>query len=323
MNPIIQQDIESIVSAPLPWKDFEGATVLVTGGAGFLPAYMVETLLYLNTNVLRKPAQLTVAARNEERARERFNAYKGRKDVVFWKHDLSEYYSGFHANYIVHAASLASPTSYLSSPVETLLPNTIGTASLLDGCNESNGFLFFSSGDAALPLDPLGPRACYGESKRMGETMCAAWHRQFGVPAKIVRISHTYGPGMRLNDGRVFADFTRDILNGGPIVLNSDGSAMRPFLYLADATIAFFTVLLKGEPAVIYNVANPKENISIGALAYRLGQQFNVEVDYRVPRKEAIYHSAPNIDKLQALGWEPKVYIEEGFERTVESYRCQ
>ena len=91
MNPIIQQDIESIVSAPLPWKDFEGTTVLVTGGAGFLPAYMVETLLYLNINVLRKPAQVTVVVRNEEKARNRFSAYKGRKDVTFWKHDLSEY----------------------------------------------------------------------------------------------------------------------------------------------------------------------------------------------------------------------------------------
>ena len=328
MNKIIQEDLQTIVSAPLPWKEFEGSTVLVTGGAGFLPAYMVETFLYLNTNVLRKPARVTVAVRNEERARERFSAYKGRKDVCFWLHDMSEYDDGIRRfDYIVHAASQASPKLYGSNPVETLLPNTIGTASLLNVSLDCKGFLFFSSGDAALPIDPLDLRACYGESKRMGETMCAAWHRQFGVPAKIVRISHTYGPGMRLDDGRVFADFTRDILNGGPIVLNSDGSAHRAFLYLAEATVAFFTVLLKGECAKAYNVANPYSYTSIADLANRLGVWFNIPVERRgekidTPIPQAVEGTGPyDITLLKELGWNPSVMIEQGFARTVESYR--
>jgi nucleoside-diphosphate-sugar epimerase len=129
-----------------------------------------------------------------------------------------------------------------------------------------------------------------------------------------------------LDDGRVFADFTRDILNGGPIILNSDGSAMRSFLYLADATKAFFTVLLKGESAKAYNVANPYTYTSIAHLARRLGVFFNIPVEFRekisdIPK--AVEGTGPyDITLLKDLGWNPATMIEEGFARTVESYRC-
>lgn len=329
MNKIIQQDLQTIVSAPLPWKDFEGATVLVTGGAGFLPAYMVETLLYLNKNVLSKPCRVIAFVRDMEHASERFKDYKGTNSgLELRQRDIVKPIDyEMRLTYIIHAASQASPKFYKSNPVGTLSPNVIGTWNALGVTKYCKSFLFFSSGDAALPIDPLDLRACYGESKRMGETMCAAWHRQFGVPAKIVRISHTYGPGMRLDDGRVFADFTRDILNGGPIVLNSDGSAHRAFLYLAEATVAFFTVLLKGECAKAYNVANPYSYTSIADLAKRLGVWFNIPVERRgekidTPIPRAVEGTGPyDITLLKALGWNPSIMLQEGFARTVESYR--
>jgi nucleoside-diphosphate-sugar epimerase len=323
MNRIIQDDLQSIVSAPLPWEDFAGASVLVTGGAGFLPAYMVETLLYLNREVLSKPCVITAFVRNWKRAEARF-AGPSRGDVCIVEGDVAIQGWIPPFDYIIHAASQASPSVYLTDPVGTLLPNTVGTNLLLKASRNCRGFLFFSSGSAALPPDPLDPRACYSESKRMGETMCAAYHRQFNLPAKIVRISHTYGPGMRLDDGRVFADFTRDILRGGPIVLRSDGLAYRPFLYLAEATIAFFTVLLKGEPAKAYNVANPAAYMSIRELADRLAARFRLATD---PPSLSTYVSAPpaipppDISDLNALGWNPHVTVEEGFSRTVESYK--
>jgi len=172
-------------------------------------------------------------------------------------------------------------------------------------------------------------RSCYGESKRMGETMCVSWASQFGVPTRMVRPFHTYGPGMRLDDGRVFADFVRDILKGGPIVLHSDGRARRSFCYLADAVAGFFTVLLKGEIGQAYNVANPDGECSIGELADRLANIYNVEGVYveRRARGESNYLSSPiggsrpSIEKLKALGWEARTTIEEGFQRTVRSYR--
>jgi len=346
MNSIVQQDIESIVAEPLPWESFSGANILVTGAAGFLPAYMVETLLFLNQS-LANPARVVALVRNEERARARFASYIGRDDLQIVVQDVAQPLTlSMPFDYIIHAASQASPVFYKTDPVGTLTANVLGTYHLLNLATQSpcKGFLFFSSGEVygnvkggsgdisesdGGYLDPTDVRSCYGESKRMGETMCVSWAHQFGVPTHIVRPYHTYGPGMRLDDGRVFADFVRDILGGGPIVLMSDGSSRRCFCYLSDATVAFFSVLLKGGVGQAYNVANPNGECSIGELADRLALQFKDE-GIRVERRDrgkSIYvpspiaGAMPSIDKLKALGWLPRKTIEEGFERTVLSYR--
>ena len=159
--------------------------------------------------------------------------------------------------------------------------------------------------------------------------MCVSWAQQFGVPTHIVRPFHTYGPGMRLDDGRVFADFVRDILKGGPIVLHSDGSARRSFCYLADATAGFFAVLLKGKVGHAYNVANPDQECSIAELADRLAAVYKSEGVYveRKVRTDSAYvpspivGTRPSVDKLKSLGWQARKSIEDGFQRTVNSYR--
>jgi len=198
VKSIVHQDIASIVEEHLPWDNFSGANVLVTGAAGFLPAYMVETLLHLNQSFLSKPARVVALVRNEKRARARFAAYTGRSDleiVVQNAADPLEVQTQF--NYIIHAASLASPTFYKTDPVGTLLPNVLGTYHLLNAAKHSycKGFLFFSSGavygvakDGSVAtqeheggyLDPADVRSCYGESKRMGETMCVSWRSSLG-----------------------------------------------------------------------------------------------------------------------------------------------
>jgi nucleoside-diphosphate-sugar epimerase len=230
--------------------------------------------------------------------------------------------------------------------VGTLSANVLGTSNLLSLARRCavGSFLFFSSGDVygvvdqTLPsvaehnygyLDPTDVRSCYGESKRMGETMCVSWAHQYGIPVRIVRPFHTYGPGMRLDDGRVFADFVRDIIAGGPITLHSDGSARRCFCYLADATAGFFAVLLKGSPGEAFNVANPEAESSIAGLARTLARIYaneGVGVAYRA-RTDSVYSPSPihatrpDINKIRGLGWSPTTGIERGFQRTVESYR--
>lgn len=327
MHPIIQQDMDSIISTPLPWERFAGKKVLITGASGMLPAYMVDTLIYLNKHVLDKPAKVYAFCHNTQRALDRFSDYTER-DLEIWVGDVSvPLNTEMKFDYIIHAASHASPTAYKADPIGTLLANTRGTEHLLNAAVGGKGFLYFSSSEVHLPLDTLDLRSCYGESKRMGEMMCTAWWYQAQVPAKIVRISHTYGPGMRLADGRVFADFVQDILKGGPIVMHSDGSAVRPFLYLADATKAFFTVLLNGENGAAYNVANPSQTISVRELANKLADIYQLKVDIAYNEKQD--SASPNktqliiadIDKLESLGWKPTTTIEEGFKRTVESYQ--
>jgi UDP-glucuronate decarboxylase len=346
-SPIIDEDLAGIAAAPLPWDSLSGATILVTGAAGFLPAYMVETILHLNRSVLSKPARVIAVVRNLARARERFHHYLNREDLQIVAQNISDPLTiPANFDYIIHAASQASPIFYRTDPVGTLSANVFGTHHLLTAAQQHpvRGFLFFSSGEVYGViknnpgsiaehdggfLDPTDVRSCYGESKRMAETMCVAWAHQFNIPTRIVRPFHTYGPGMRLDDGRVFADFVRDILNGGPIVLNSDGSARRSFCYLADATLGFFTVLLKGANGEAYNVANPNGETSIAELADRLAAEFHSEgitVERRARTDpnyfvSPILSTVPNIDKARALGWDPPHTIEQGFRRTVESYR--
>lgn len=345
MNLIIQEDINNILSADLPWHLFKNKTVVVSGAAGFLPAYMVECLAELN----RRKGNIRIIGlvRNIEKATARLS-HLLHDGVELFHHDISlPLPPGFpRADYVIHAASQASPKFYGIDPVGTLKANSIGTAYLLDYAKDSqaDGFLFFSSGDVyGQPLlsdqllketdfgylDPVEVRSCYAESKRIGETMCASWTKQYGLHTTIVRPFHTYGPGMTLDDGRVFADFVADILNSRDIRLKSDGSAIRIFCYLADATLGFFTVMLKGKAGAAYNVGNPDAETSIAQLAHTLVELFpekKLAVIFENPKKGTGYmkspvqRSCPSIAKANEIGWYPTRGIKDGFKRTIVSF---
>ncbi len=347
-HPIVEEDLARIVSSALPWNRLFGKTVLISGANGFVPAYMLETLLYLN-DTEQAGIHVVALVRNNEKATRRLGHLYGRPDLTVVVQDVRDPYLGPRTvHFVVHAASQASPKYYRKDPVGTFETNVIGTQRMLEAAKnaQSEGFLFFSSGevygrpeDPSIPLkeasygylDPTDLRSCYAEGKRGGETLCTCWHAQFGVPAKIVRLSHTYGPGMDLNDGRVFADFVADLVAGRDIVLKSDGSARRPFCYLADATIAFFSVLLNGNSGEAYNVGNDSE-CSILELAETLCRLFP-ERNFKVIRRERKqgdpYFASPvsgghfDISKVRGLGWEPTTSIQEGFARTIRSYETQ
>lgn len=346
MNPVVAEDVRRILAEPLPWEALDGATVLVTGAAGFLAAYLVETLLALN-DASDRGIRVLALVRDEARARVRFGHHLGRADLILRVGDASAPFEEVGpVDYVLHAASQASPKYYGVDPVGTLLPNAVGTYHLLElaRAKGSRGFLYFSSGEvygvldpSDIPtaehqmgrLDPAAVRSCYGEGKRVGETLCVAYAHQHGVPTRIVRPFHTYGPGMALDDGRVFADFVADLVHGRDIVMKSEGRAIRPFCYLADATRGFFTALLAGADGQAYNVGNPAAEVSILSLAETLVGLFP-EKRLAVVRKERepgteylespIPRNCPRIDKLGALGWRPEVGIAEGFGRTVRSF---
>lgn len=347
-HPIVTEDLRRIGSQELPWSELSGATVLVTGASGLVPAYLVEALLYLNeTEHLSKPLQVIGLVRNEQKAAARFAAYQGRSDLEFLVQDVSEPLQFCGAvDYVVHAASQARPRYFEADPVGTFKPNVIGTYQLLEHARiaGTRRLLFVSSGevygkfgtspsvaiteDHYGALDPLALRSCYGESKRAGEAMCAAWSHQHGVHTSVARLGHTYGPGMDLEDGRVFADFVANVVRGENIVLKSDGSTSRPFCYLADATIGMLTLLLRGQSGAAYNLVNDEAEIRIADLAEMICRLFP-EKNLRVikPAQEStslqqVWNrgQAVNTSKIRALGWRPSTSVEEGFRRTIEYY---
>jgi UDP-glucuronate decarboxylase len=343
-HPLVRQDIAQIVASPLPWSELDGKTVLVAGANGFLPAAMIDVMLELSSRSSGPRVRVIALARSRANALRRFAAHLDNPALTLHIADAAESIdvSG-PIDMIVHAASQASPRFYGSDPVGTALPNILGTTHLLELARrkKSKRFLFFSSSEvygiqsgghliaetAFGPLDPATPRACYAESKRMGETLCVAYGAQFGVPAVIVRPFHTYGPGMRLDDGRVFADFVRDIVSGHDIKLNSDGSAERAFCYLADATEAFFTALLKGEAGLAYNVGNANAIMAIRDLATTLTDLYperRLHTYFKPPvpgyLASAVQRSAPDTTRLEKLGWRPRTPVAEGFRRTIDIY---
>ena len=349
MNSIIRQDLEHIISSELVnWERFKNKTVLISGANGMLPSYMVDSLLFLNE---RRNYNIKVVAlvRNIEKAKKVFIDYENGSKLEFLVQDVTMpiHYDGT-IDFIVHAASQAAPSYYGVDPVGTFKANTVGTINMLEFAKEKNveGFLYFSTGsiygniegekvllDESMSgnVNVLEVRNCYAESKRAGENACVCYNYQYKVPAKIVRIFHTFGPKVNLNDGRVFSDFCKNIIKGENIVLKSDGSAKRSFLYVADAVIAYFKVLLDGVPAQAYNVGGDEEHeISIRDLSdmlVRLYPEKNLRVIYdnnvddltyvkmRTPQSRVL----PDLTRIYSMGWHPCYSVCDCFDRTIQA----
>lgn len=342
---ILTDDFAYIASLALPWKKLTNKTVLITGANGFIPSYIIKTILYLNIK-LGNNTTIIGLARNKKKAMQRFQIYKNRTDLKIVIQDVcNPIRVKEKVHFIIHAASHASPRYYNTDPVGTLKANVLGTYNLLEFARSQpiESFLFISAGEIYGSiikkglttetdyghLDSTNVRSCYAESKRIGETMCVCWHHQYNIPTKIVRLYHTYGPGIELTDGRVFSDFTSNIIGNENITIKSDGSTIRSFCYIADAVSAFFTVLLKGENAQAYNVANKNATVSIKKLAETLVSTFpekKLTVTFANRSKNDKYVQSkilvnrPDTLKLEMLGWKPQFSLKEGFLRTVKSF---
>lgn len=339
-NAIIAGDLDEILARPLPWEQLRGASVLVTGASGMLPSYTARTLLALND---RFDMGITVYAlvRNEQKARTLLADIIERDDFHLIVQDISDPVSiEGPLDYVFHGASAARPSLHASNPVGTIRANLSGTFNLLDLCVEKNArrFVFMSSAEVygTQPdgtelisessyggFDILNPRACYSEGKRAAETICVAYAAQYGIASRIVRFGHIYGPGMALDDGRVQADFAAHVVQGHDIVLNSDGSAVRTYTYVADAIAGMFVAVLTGDETA-YNVADPEGFVSIRRLA-ELFTEVRPELGLKLLFTNDDDRSAYNPSKRQGLdssrlaglGWRAEVDLPTGLSRMV------
>lgn len=348
-NNIILEDMQDIYSRNDDYSWLNDSSILVTGAYGMLASYLVYFLIFLCENRYVANLKILAQGRNIEKMKNRFGDYFDKVYFHYIADDIcSEINIENKIDYIVHAASLASPQYYKTNPVDVLKPNSIGTYNLLELARRKKvkSFLFFSSGDVYgyLPpreemytendcgvLDSMDLRSCYGESKRMGENMCVSFFEQFGVPTKVVRIAHTYGPTLDLeNDKRMFAEFVKNIVNDEDIEMKSDGSAERMLCYIADATDAFIKILYKGENGQAYNMYNNQGLISIKELAEMLVGLYpekGLKVKYCSREVNDNYVESPvkkspimSTEKLEVWGWKVNHSIAEGFKKTISNF---
>lgn len=329
---------------------FQGKRILVTGAAGFLGFGFLHFFSYLNRSGSTQGSLSVVAADNFIRGCPRWlvelasvnrHVKLVKQDITKpWQHDAEGPF-----DYIIHAASIASPQVYRAYPLETVETNVSGLRHMLDLAKShgSDSILYFSSseiyGDPPAKEIPtsedyrgnvacIGPRACYDESKRLGETLCYLYARQYDVPAKIVRPFNNYGPGLRLADGRVLPDFCRDILAGRDIVLRSDGSPTRTFCYVSDALTGYLLVLLSAYHAEPFNIGSEAPEVSMRELAGMLLKAAGSDRQViHKPSDEADYltdnpnRRCPNLGKARTLlGYQPRMGLESGLKRLFEWY---
>lgn len=337
-DPILAEDLDGIVAAPLSWDWLDGRSVLITGASGFIGGHLVEALTWYNRSYPDAGLHVFAMARDLDRLRRRLPWLKIPGDVTPVLQDVTApCLLEESLDVIVHAASPASPRDYLERPVDTALANSEGTRQLLERARRDQARLLFLSsgavyGDNSLGReaisegefgseDPLSPRACYGQSKRLAETLCHAYFTQYGVDARIARISHCYGPGMRLDDGRAITDLLADVLHDRNICLDSDGSATRPFCYVSDTVLALFHILFRGAAGEAYNVGETHET-SILELAHQVieaaGKQGCLQVHVQArntPAQAARSSGHFAIDKIRSLGWQPKITLKNGLSR--------
>lgn len=327
-------------------KRFSRKKILLTGGAGFLGAHFTHFFLALNdSGTMGAPCHLTLWDNFSRGIPDWLEPLRDRPDLSCEQRDICQPQNPSRIDFLIHAASIASPIYYRKYPIETMDANVVGLRNLLDHAvrHPVESFLFFSTSE--IYGDPLpefiptpeiyrgnvsctGPRACYDESKRYGETLCINFQQVHHVPVKIVRPFNNYGPGLKITDRRVIPDFFRDALAGRNIVLLSDGLATRTFCYISDAITGYLLALLSQHDGEPFNIGIDKPEISMRDLASLVIKTTGrpLQVEYQTSDDPKYLTDNPNrrcpvIDKAKnLLGYSPAVQLDEGIRRTYEYY---
>lgn len=330
---IYLRDVDRAIQALPDVQKLRSARILITGATGLVGAFLTDCLLALsdqNALDLRLYALCRNAARAKERFGERVNAIAA---------DVSEATALPECDYIIHAASNAHPKAFSADPVGTMLANILGVRNLLEHLRaQGHGRLLFVStgeiyGDNPAirdgfaetdfgKIDSMNPRACYPESKRAAETLCASYLSQYRVDSVVARLCYVYGPTITNENSRADAQFLRNALSKKDIIMKSAGAQVRSYCYVADAARALITILLGGESGSAYNVANRAAVRSIREYAETLAKVAGVQVKFETPEDaekrgySTVSRAVQKPDRLEALGWKPLFSFEEGIEHT-------
>jgi dTDP-glucose 4,6-dehydratase len=305
--------------------------VVITGAAGFIGSHLAETLLDRDYTVIGIDNLLTGDTANI--------SHLANRDFSFIKHDVTNYiYVDGPVDFVLHWASPASPIDYLELPIPTLKVGALGTHKAL-GLAKAKGARFVIASTSEVYGDPLehpqketywgnvnpvGPRGVYDEAKRFAEAMTMAYHRYHGLDTKIVRIFNTYGPRMRLNDGRAVPAFMSQVLRNQDVTVFGDGTQTRSFTYITDLVDGIIKLMLSSENDPV-NIGNPVE-MTIKQIAETIIKMTGStsKIVYRPLPTDDPKQRRPDITRAHTLlGWEPKVQLEEGLIKTIEYFRTK
>jgi nucleoside-diphosphate-sugar epimerase len=306
--------------------------IVVTGGAGFIGSHLCARLLEDGHSVLCVDNFLTSSEQN-------IDSLRSNSRFVFLQHDATQPFN-FEAEAIFHLASPASPVGYMEHPIETIMVNSLGTYQMLEHARRQKALFLYTSTSEAYgdPLvhpqredywgnvNPVGPRACYDESKRLGETLTMEYYRQFQVNARIVRIFNTYGPNSQADDGRMIPNFITQALQNEPLTIYGDGTITRSICYVSDLIEGLIFALFKPFTAgEIFNLGNTEE-LSVLEFAQTIIRlcQSSSSIIFEPGRIDDPERRRPDITKAQqALGWQHNVSMEDGLMRTIAWFSTQ
>jgi nucleoside-diphosphate-sugar epimerase len=308
--------------------------IVVTGGAGFIGSHLCARLLQEGHNVLCVDTMLTGSQKN-------IAALHNHPQFTFLQHDVTQPFPfPFEAGAIFHLASPASPVGYMEHPLETILVNSQGTYQMLEQAHRQNAMFLMTStsevyGDPLVHpqpedywgnVNPVGPRACYDESKRLGETLTMEYYRQYQTNIRIVRIFNTYGPNSQLNDGRMIPNFITQALQNKPLTIYGDGGITRSICYVSDLieglVLAMFRPYTTGE---VFNLGSTEEHTVLD-FAHTIIRLCNASssIFFEPNRIDDPERRRPDISKAQrVLGWQPEIHLEDGLQRTIEWFSSQ
>ena len=314
-------------------KDLQGKRILITGATGLIGKALARTAANCGMDII-------AVSRNAERAKKELSSIPGitilESDIIH----LSQ--KDLDVDYIIHGAANTSSKAFIEEPADIIKENVQGMVNILEFArmNPVKSFVFLSSMEVYgtqetdekidemhnAKLDPMNPRFCYPESKRLCENLCASYYKQYNLQAKVVRLTQTFGPDVHYNDPRVFAEFARCAIEGRDIILHTKGTTKRSYLYTEDAASAVFTVLRQGKPGEAYNAANESTYCSIYEMAEMVAEKCakgKIRVLIQEDDINKFGYAPPlhmNLDtrKLQALGWKPTVGLQEMFEYLIE-----
>lgn len=339
-----QEDLEIMAESDIDFEKYRDCRVLITGATGLVGSHLAKAFLFCSK---KKDLNIHVIAlvRNKDKAKKVYKTFEDYENLEIFESDIKEYVEyKQNIDYIFHAASITTSKVMVEEPVKTIETAYQGTKNILDLAVQKKvkSVVYISSMEVyGIPdkelkmvtekdlgyIDVYNVRSSYSEGKRICECLCNAYVSQYHLPIKVARLAQTFGAGIMDNDNRVYAQFARSVINKKDIVLHSDGTSEGNYCYIRDTIEALMILALKGKMGEAYNIVNEETHMQIREMAEMVADKVakkEICVIYDIPENEKMYGYAPSVrmklsgEKMRKLGWNPKVNLQEAYERMIE-----